>query len=328
LPVEWEGEDIALVGVVDDLPQTSARGTRFAFAVERTLTRDAVVPSRLSLAWYAQTTKNAGDDAPPAIAAGERWQIVVRLKRPHGTVNPHGFDVEAWLLENDMRATGYVRADGRNRRLDAFAGRLDDVVLRARESIRTRILTALPGARYAGVIVALTIGDQRGIPEAQWRVFNRTGIAHLISISGLHVTVFATLAGGLAFALARRSVRLTARIPARKVAAAVGVLCATVYVLLAGAGVPAVRTLLMLAVAALGLALARPGTAAVIWLWALVVVLVWDPWAGLTPGFWLSFGPSAYCCTRVSAVCGPRCRTTCRSALSECCAPAPGPSSS
>jgi competence protein ComEC len=61
-------------------------------------------------------------------------------------------------------------------------------------------------------------------------------------------------------------------------------------VLLAGCGVPAVRTLLMLAVAAAGLMVARPGTAAAIWLWALVAVLAWDPWAGLTPGFWLSFG--------------------------------------
>jgi competence protein ComEC len=46
----------------------------------------------------------------------------------------------------------------------------------------------------------------------------------------------------------------------------------------------------MLAVASLGLVLARPGTAAAIWLWALVAVLIWDPWAGLAPGFWLSFG--------------------------------------
>jgi len=51
-----------------------------------------------------------------------------------------------------------------------------------------------------------------------------------------------------------------------------------------------VRTLLMLAVAALGLWLGRPGTASLVWLWALVAVLVWDPWASLTPGFWLSFG--------------------------------------
>jgi competence protein ComEC len=112
----------------------------------------------------------------------------------------------------------------------------------------------------------------------------------LISISGLHVTAFAALAGWLAWVLARRSVRLTNRIPARRIAAVVGVVAATGYVLLAGAQVPAQRTLLMLAVAALGVWLARPGTGAVVWLWALAVVVAWDPWAGLTPGFWLSFG--------------------------------------
>ena len=290
LPPEWEGEDITVVGVVDDLPQPSERGTRFAFAVEGVETSGAIVPARLSLAWYGQWQRGGSIDPVPAIVAGERWRVVVRLKRPHGTVNPHGFDVEAWLLENGLRATGYVRPDERNARQDAFAGRASDYIQRARENIRARILAALPDAPYAGVIVALTIGEERAIPETQWRIFNRTGIGHLISISGLHVTVFATLAGGLAFALARRSARLTTRIPARKVAAAVGVFFATVYVLLAGAGVPAVRTLLMLLVAAIGLVLARPGTTAVIWLWALVAVLAWDPWAGLTPGFWLSFG--------------------------------------
>ena len=290
LPPAWEGEDIALVGIVDELPQRSERGTRFAFAVERVETARAIVPGRLSLAWYAQWQKGNVVDPVPDIVAGERWRLVVRLKRPHGNVNPHGFDLEAWLLENGLRATGYVRASEHNARLDAFAGRASDYIQRARERIRARIVDALPEARHAGVIVALTIGEQRAIPEAQWAVFNRTGIGHLISISGLHVTVFAALAGGLAFALARRFVALTTRVPARKVAAGVGVMFATAYVLLAGAQVPAVRTLLMLTVAAVGLMVARPGTANVIWLWALATVLAWDPWAGLTPGFWLSFG--------------------------------------
>jgi competence protein ComEC len=174
--------------------------------------------------------------------------------------------------------------------LDAFAGRGSDYVQRARERVRGRIVAALGQAPYAGVIVALTIGEQRAIPESQWRVFNRTGIGHLISISGLHVTVFASIAGGLALALARRSVALTTRVPARRVAAGVGIVFALGYVLLAGSQVPAVRTLLMLIVAAVGIIVARPGSAGVIWLWALAVVLIWDPWAGLTPGFWLSFG--------------------------------------
>ena len=290
LPSAWEGEDVVVVGVVDDLPHTSDRGARFTLAVETVVTPGAVVPRRLSLAWYAQWQKGGAIDPVPVLVAGERWRLVLRLKRPHGTVNPDGFDVEAWLLENNLRATGYVRRDDANRRLDAFAGRPADVVQRARSAIRDRVLAALPESPTAGVLVALAIGDQRSISEAQWQVFNRTGVTHLVSISGLHVTVFAALAAAGAFALARRSARLTSRVPARRLAALAGVGAAAAYVLLAGAQVPAQRTLLMLAVVAAGLWLARPGTASVVWLWALAAVLAWDPWATLSSGFWLSFG--------------------------------------
>jgi competence protein ComEC len=293
LPHAWEAADIRVVGVIDDLPAVSASGVRFAFAVEKVLTPRAVVPPRLSLGWYAQL-RDEDEEAPlPVVRAGERWTLTVRLKRPHGNVNPGGFDLEAWLLQQGLRATGYVRGDPGNVRHDAFAGRWRDYVQRAREHIRERINRALPDAPYAGVIVALAIGDQRAIPETQWTVFNRTGIGHLVSISGLHVTVFAAFAGGIAFLLARRSVALTSRLPARKVAAAVGVVAAGGYVLLAGAEIPAVRTFAMLAVAAAGVWLGRPGTAGIVWLWALAGVLLWDPWAPLTPGFWLSYGAVA-----------------------------------
>ena len=290
LPGIWEGRDVEIVGVIDELPQAQERGTRFALAVEQVLTPGAVVPSRLSLGWYASWRDEPHAADVPELHAGERWNLTVRLKRPHGTVNPQGFDVEAWLLENEFRATGYVRDNDANRRLDAFAGRPGDYVGRLREAIRTRILTALGGRPYAGVIAALAIGDERAIPNEQWRIFFRTGIGHLISISGLHVTAFATLIGGVAFWLWRRSHRLTLVLPARKAAAVAGVVAAFVYVLLAGFQVPAQRTLYMLTVAAIGLWLGRPGTASTVWLWALAVVLAWDPWAMLAPGFWLSFG--------------------------------------
>ena len=290
LPRAWEGEDIEIVGVVNDLPANAAQGTRFAFDVERILTPRATVPSSLSLAWFAPIRPVFIDEDIPVVHAGERWYLTVRLKRPHGTVNPGGFDLEAWLLQQGLRATGYVHPEGMNARKDYFAGRASDYVQRTRERIRERIVSALAHEPYAGVVVALAIGDQRAIPEEQWQVFNRTGISHLVSISGLHVTVFAAFAGGIAFALARRSTRLTARLPARKLAAVVGVIAAGGYVLLAGAEVPAVRTFAMLAIAGCGIALGRPGTAGIVWLWALAAVLLWDPWATLTPGFWLSFG--------------------------------------
>jgi competence protein ComEC len=291
LPPAWEERDVRVVGIVDDLPQNSTTGSRFAFAIERVVTPGAIVPRRVSLGWYSPRASDDDDDSRvPVVHAGERWTLTLRLKRPHGNVNPDGFDLEAWLLEHDLRATGYVREDAANVRASAFAGRFGDHVQRARERVRARIVAALPGAPYAGVLTALAIGDQRAIPEAQWLVFNRTGITHLVSISGLHVTVFATLAGACALALARRSPVLTSRVPARKIAAVVGAFTAFGYVLLAGAEVPAVRTLLMLLVAAGGLWLGRPGTASLVWLWSLAAVLLWDPWASLAPGFWLSFG--------------------------------------
>ena len=291
LPASWEGEDIAIVGIVDDLPDTSDRGVRFAFAVERVETPGAHVPARLSLSWPAS---RPGDDGPanevPELSAAERWRLVVRLKRPHGYANPGGFDLEAWLVERNLRATGYVRDAAANRRIDAFAGRLRDHVQRARERVRARIAAALAGEPYAGVVAALAIGDQRAIPDTQWIVFNRTGVGHLVSISGLHVTALAALAAWALARLARRSTRVTARLPARSAGAIGGVAVAGVYTLLAGAEVPALRTFAMLAAGATGLVAARHGTSSILWLWALAAVLALDPWAA---GFWLSYGAVA-----------------------------------
>lgn len=294
LPSSWEGQDIQIVGVIDELPKSSYDDSiRFAFAVEEVLTADAVVPQRLSLAWYPSWQRGIRLDDVPDLRATQRWQLAVRLKRPHGNANPHGFDYEAWLLENNLRATGYVRKNEQNRKLDEFAGRPIDYVQRERERIRKRILTTLNDRPYAGVITALAIGDQRAIPQEQWTLFNRTGIGHLISISGLHVTLYATLIGGIIYWLWRRSHRLTLLLPTRKAAALIGALAAIIYVLLAGFAVPAQRTLYMLLVAAAGLWLGRPGTASVVLCWALLIVLLADPWAVLAPGFWLSFSAVA-----------------------------------
>jgi competence protein ComEC len=97
------------------------------------------------------------------------------------------------------------------------------------------------------VIVALVVGDQRGIDQADWQVFNRTGIGHLISISGLHITMIAGLFALAASSLWRCSfftrAQLPLLLPAQKVAALVGAAVALLYVLLAGFGVPAQRTL-------------------------------------------------------------------------------------
>jgi len=291
-----EGRDLTLVGTVDSLPYTFAQGVRFNFAVDEVVgeavNQRVQVPPRIALAWYASAA-----DTPGAVRPGERWRLTVRLQRPHGSANPGGFDYEAWLLEQGVRATGYVRPAAGDRRLAAFVPGFKAIVERARALLRERILHALSGKPYAGVIVALVIGDQRGIAQSDWEVFNRTGIGHLISISGLHITMVAGLGALAAAFLWRRSFftgrQLPLLLPAQKVAALAGAVVALLYVLLAGFGIPAQRTLYMILVVAAALWCGRMASVSHILCSALGVVVLLDPWALLWPGFWLSFGAVA-----------------------------------
>ena len=166
LPDRWQGIDLTVVGVVSDLPQADARGERFVLDVERTLTPNGPGLHRIQLAryWPRQGARI------PTVKAGERWQFTVRLKRPYGTHNPHGFDLEAWMLERDIAGSGYVREQPPPRRLDARADTFAAWVAATRAAVRERIVATLGEAPYAGVIAALVIGDQRSIPN--WSLLN------------------------------------------------------------------------------------------------------------------------------------------------------------
>jgi competence protein ComEC len=251
------------------------------------------VPRHIVLSWWGSSARDENPAALPVLAPGERWQLTVRLRRPHGSANPHGFDYEAWLLERDLRATGYIRARSGNRRLEERVHAPKYWIERARGAIRERIQAALPAFPYAGVIAALAIGDQRAIPPEQWQTFTRTGVNHLMSISGLHVTMVSGLVFALVYGLWRRVPRLALALPAAKAAILGAFGAALLYALLAGYAVPAQRTVYMLAVAAAALWLGRVESASVVLAVALLVVVLIDPWAVLAAGFWLSFGAVA-----------------------------------
>jgi competence protein ComEC len=293
LPASWEGRDVELVGSVSALPQPFERGVRFELKVERVLTPHAVVPRRVLVSWYGVWRGEAPPVAGPMVRAGERWQLTLRLRRPHGTANPHGFDYEAWLLERGIRATGYVRLQSPPRRLDDFVPAASYAIERLREHVRSRILRVLEGEPYAGVIAALVMGDQRAIPTAQWTVFTRTGVNHLMSISGLHVTMIAALVFMLVHASWRRVAVLALRAPAHRAAALAGFVAGLAYAAVAGFAIPAQRTVYMLGVMALVACLGQISSAACVLAAALLAVTVLDPWAVMAPGFWLSFGAVA-----------------------------------
>ena len=285
LPAAWQGRDISVVGVVAEMPRQHERGLGFIFDVERTLTPDAHVPKHILLSTY----QNA-EDPVLQLHAGELWQLTVRLKQPHGTSNPYNFDFEAWALERNLRAVGYVHNKGDNHRIDEQVVAADYFVEHLREAVRTHFQQVLGNAPYVGVLSALAIGDQGSIPAAQWQVFTRTGVNHLMSISGLHITMLAGVAFALVYWLWRRNMRLTLWLPARKAAALAGLLLALLYALMSGYGVPAQRTVYMLGTVAAALWLSRNIAPSQLLAIALMVVLLFDPWSVIAPGFWLSFG--------------------------------------
>ena len=290
LPRGWEGRDVAIVGRVASLPQVSERGTRFLFDVEEVRSAGAYVPRHVSLTWYADAR---ADRPPPRLIPGSQWVVTARMKRPRGLANPHTFEFEPWALERGIRATGYVRAKPAAVALAPPADGWPYTLHRWREAIRQSMQDALGDARLRGVIVALAIGDQDAIAAADWEVFWRTGVGHLMSISGLHITMFA----GLAFALAHfawvRAPGLALRIPARRAAVVAGMLAALAYTLMTGYAVPAQRTFLMLATVALCVLVDHHGSPSRVLALAALVVLLVDPWAVLSAGFWLSFGAVA-----------------------------------
>lgn len=319
-----EGKDLQVTGEVQAMPQFGEDGLRFRLAVESArLNGQAVsLPPQIYLGWYsgfgARSTGPVKSPVAPALnhpadpesgeapefslelqrqpqnlRAGERWQMTVRLKAPHGNSNPHGFDYELWLWEQDLQATGYVRAGPRDTPPKRLATTWSHPIERARQAVREAIFERVDNRQLAGVLAALVVGDQNAIERADWDVFRATGVAHLMSISGLHITMFAWVASRLLAWLWRRSVRLTPALclwwSASSAGAFGGLLLAALYALFSGWGVPAQRTIWMLATVVLLRQSGKQWPWPVVWLLAMAVVVTVDPWALMQAGFWLSF---------------------------------------
>ncbi|WP_438861024.1 DNA internalization-related competence protein ComEC/Rec2 [Achromobacter animicus] len=251
------------------------------------------IPNRIQVTWQAGAGAN---QRVPQVLPGQVWRMALVLRRPHGLLNPAGPDTEGRMFASGVRATGTVR--GQPVLLDDRPWASPGVAIeRARHHVREGMRAALGAHRYAPVLIALAIGDQAGVSRDDWRIFNRSGITHLVSISGMHVTSIAGIGGLLASALWRRlrwrGVGMAERMPARIAGGAVAALVALLYCLLAGWGVPARRTFFMLLVV-LAAALSRlPLSGGRVLACAAAAVVALDPWAPMAAGFWLSFGAVA-----------------------------------
>jgi competence protein ComEC len=283
-PEELVGETLLAQGRIVSLPESRDHAERFLFRIERLDGDggDVGFQGLARLSWYRD---------PPALLAGERWRLAVRLKPPHGFLNPGGFDYERWLFQQGIAVTGHVVEPARAALLDA--GPDDQWLSRWRQRLRERLLKLVPQEPAAALLRALVLGDRGGLAPAQWEVFSRTGTSHLIAISGLHVGLVAGVvllavrwSWGLSPALARR-------VAAPRAAAAAALAAAACYAALAGFSVSTQRALAMLAVLLLATMLGRTLRPLSGLSLALLAVLVVDPASVLSYGFWLSFGAVA-----------------------------------
>ena len=282
---------------VAELPRFDAQSRVFAADVVSSI--PGGVPSRIQVRWnapgysgpYGSRDEKRRYDFPH-LAPGQLWRMALVLRTPHGSRNPHAFDYEGYVFAQGIRATGTVRGKPQLLGDDPWVS-VPVAAQRARHMVRDAMLPHIGELRWGAVLLALAIGDQASVASNDWLTFNRSGLTHLVSISGSHVTLIAVLAAmAVNFIWRRLGFRgwaLAERLPAQLAAAFVALLVAWLYCLLAGWGVPARRTFVMLAVVALSLAWRVPVNPTHVLAAAAVAVVVLDPWSLLASGFWLSF---------------------------------------
>ena len=222
-------------------------------------------------------------DATVVPRAGERWRLLVRLAAGEPR-NFDGPDLARIALRDRIHLVGRVLPGNLDERLALAPASID--TMRARIAIRIRDAVSDPDA--AALLTALAVGQTDAMSRDQWRVFNATGTTHLVAISGMHVTMFAVLAFGVA-RFAWRLAPFARHLDRETFASLAGITAAGAYALLAGFSVPAQRTWLMLSLFVAARLAARTAAPARTWALALVAVLLLDPLAPLSAGFWLSF---------------------------------------
>lgn len=282
---QLEGQTIQVTGQIVSLPEKDAKKTQFEFAIySRNLgaadnskrhRQDSGFKGKVRLSWYGPSHK---------VEAGQYWQLDIRLKNNNGLMNPGGFDYEQWLFQHHIQATGYIR---KGQILQDEVSSFDFNGLR--QALDSRLDTALQDNPYKGLFKALAIGSRADISTQQWQLLFRTGTNHLMAISGLHIGLLAALSGFLVFALWSRISYLNLKLPAVIAASVAGLLMAFFYAALAGFAIPTQRALIMLIVVFVAIISSRSFMPDYVLLWALWVVLLFDPLSSLSSGFWLSF---------------------------------------
>ncbi|KLJ01345.1 DNA internalization-related competence protein ComEC/Rec2 [Luteimonas sp. FCS-9] len=287
LPPDLARSDVVVAGRVVGLPTHEAQRTRFEFRVDDDAAPPALRGRLLRLSWFDD--HGADPDARRlALEPGDRWRFTARVRAPRGLRNPGWIDSEKHAMARRVTAVGYLRTQAPMTRLDATGG-----VDRWRHRTAGRI-DRVVGHETSRFVRALAVGDTRGLDELDWEALRATGLTHLVAISGFHVGMvggaFALLAGGLWWCLPR----LGRLVPRPQAAAVAALAAASVYAAAAGWELPTMRTVLMIAVVVVARLVRRRLQVADALAYAAIAVMLADPMAVLSAGFWLSFAGVAW----------------------------------
>jgi competence protein ComEC len=225
--------------------------------------------------------------------AGERWLLPLRWQTNRPSPTEGGFDAQRWMQQQELAALAWVAGGAAQpwgaRRLGSGVSLMQAL----RQEVRDRIASVVVQPRLAGLVAALCMGDQNAIDPADWTIFRRTGVAHLVSISGLHVTLLAVWLAAWADRAMRvwrwRGQPWALYAPAPMVAQWVALAVAGLYAWFSGWGLPAQRTVWMLLATAFLRQLAWHWPPHALWLGLVASVACFDPLALSQPGFWLSY---------------------------------------
>ncbi len=271
LPASLEGQLIELEAKIIGLPQQDERRVRFDVEV---LKSNPTVPKKIRLSWFFPKQD---------IKSGQHWRFTVKLKKPHGRFNPQGFDYEKWLFIHNIGATGYIRNKPKPVKIIETSSWKS--VAGVRQVVADKLNDSLKNYPSKGIIKALAIGEREDLTQQQWEVYKNTGTVHLLAISGLHIGLIA----GLAYMFVHKISLLFLLVSPQKMAAFSASVAALLYSALAGFSLPTQRALLMLSIAMLAISWQRNVTASHTLALTLLAVLIFDPFAVLSAGFWLSF---------------------------------------
>ncbi len=272
---------VRLQGVISEVEPLAGGGQRVTLD-EVVAEIDGARPRRVRL-----KTKSEAD-----LPVGSRLEVAALLMPPPQPAAPGAFDFarHAWFM--GLGAIGTIQGEPR-----LMAGARDEGMRAAlnelRRTITRRIVAVLPADGTGGIAAALVTGETGAIPRPLLDAYRDSGLAHILSISGLHMG----LAAGLVFFVVRGGLALfpavALRRPIKKWAAAVALCTTFFYMLLAGAPVPAQRSFLMTGIVLLAVLLDRSALSMRLVAWAAVAVLLLAPEALVGPSFQMSFAAVA-----------------------------------